>query len=426
MVRRLQNIVKGFGGDAFLALVSTASDSFYQWVMLIAISKFCGIDVLGHYLFATALFIPMFRGFSFSQREISAGNFTIEPNVIESFQIRIWSSAIAFILSIIILCSVERSSFILIILWTFIKYVDSIFDLVAGIYQRNKNYKRMALSSIMRNAILPLGTAGLMLGGVDPIWAFTAHGALISLILLFLDLPKMRAYAAAQCDPAAPVRTGAALRLPSRNQIKILWELAGPLTAALFIATLNIAAARLSGRILFQPEQVGLIGGFMQLGNIFMPLITGITQAALPRLGRAYAAKDVVQFGKISFALFLLAEACAAVILFLALLPARDEALRLFFNPAFAAAADLLFPVAIGAFVAYFNAAMGPVKMAQLQYKNEFVQNIVTLIVLMTATLTLGAWYGTAGLLWGVVLSQTFRSIWLYITIRSGMTSFKA
>ncbi|MES9851880.1 MAG: hypothetical protein ABW170_08620 [Candidatus Thiodiazotropha sp. L084R] len=209
--------------------------------------------------------------------------------------------------------------------------------------------------------------------------------------------------------------------LPTYKELSNYLKVSISITSAIFLASVNTSLPRIVSLIIFDPLSVGLLAGFVQIGNVFVPLLNGITQAAMPRLGRCFQFGKIDEFKKSAILLVIVSFTSACIVLLVSQSSLSDDFVKLILNETFASYNQYFTLVAASSFFAYFNAVMGPVKIAQLQYTSELIQNLVVFILLIICCFGLGNIFGLEGIFYSIIIAQAFRTFWLGFTILSGI-----
>lgn len=406
----LSRRLRGFGGKAALALVATVSNAFYQWLVLVSLAKFSSLETVGYYAIATAVFWPVFRVASLSLREITASNFSVNQDVLTSFQIRVWSSVAGAAVSMAILAALHPAAWPLFAMWTVLRFGESLFDCAAGLYQRRGHYGALAVSAVVRNVVMPGLLVGLLWSTRQPTAAFALYMLAPLIFFVAFDFGKMRAYA--RYDGEA-VRSFDWLKMPAKHQASSYLYLAAPITAAVFVSALNTSVPRLVGSVMLTPADVGIFGALTQLAYVFVPFLTGIVQASMPTLGKAFQSGQFKLFNAVALGLSGVSLVASAVIAVIFCTPAASRVIEMILSDSYADRVELFVPLTLMTIFSYFNVVMGPVSVSQLQYKSELIQNLAVLALGTLLCLICARHFGVVGIVYGATAAQAVRSLWL-------------
>ncbi|MET0065944.1 MAG: hypothetical protein ABW076_06330 [Candidatus Thiodiazotropha sp.] len=418
----MNNIKDNLGSDSILSIITTVSNAFYPWIVLITLSKYVGMEIVGIYAFAAAIFMPIFKASALSLKEITATNYTINSVIITSFKIRLWTSLIAYVISILfIITGVSDRYWPLILVLGIIRIVESLFDYSSGLYLREDNYKYMAISAFTRNVIFPLLMTCIIYLLQSPEIGFVCLMVCQLGFYITFEFKIIKQYSYVQDRKL--YATNEWFTVPTKREFLPYLKLSFPITSAIFIASVNASTPRIIGTAIFDAATVGLLAGFVQISNAFVPLLSGFTHALMPKLGRSYQTGSLQKFKKYVLLLFGISSACSLSLYIVSISEYSEKFLEILLNDVFAENIDYFKLIAISTAFSYFNCVMGPVKISQLQYKNELVQNSIVFILLVILCLVLGNIYGLVGIFYSIILSQAFRSIWLLVSINIGIVN---
>jgi O-antigen/teichoic acid export membrane protein len=405
--------------DILYSTAATLSNAFYPWIVIITLSKYVGVEIVGIYAFATAIFTPIFKASALSLREITATNYTVESIIVSSFRIRLWTSLIALVFSLIILLGSFDNYWDLLLVLAVLRVGESLFDYSAGLYLRNNNYKMLAFSAIVRNVFFPLIMTLVIYKTANPFYGFLALLIFQNIFFLIFEFMIISNYSQAQGENV--IKNIKWIMPPTRSEFVPYFKLSLPITSAIFIASVNASVPRIVSNTLFDSFSVGLLAGFVQISNAFVPFLNGVIHAAMPKLGKKYQHGDISGFNKLTLVLVVISLFCFVVIYGISVSNYSVVFLGFLLNETFAGYKDYFSLIAISTLFSYFNCVMGPVKIAQLQYKNELMQNIVVFLLLVSLCVGFGLKYGLIGIFYAIIISQAFRAAWLSITIIIGV-----
>jgi len=410
---------RALGKDAVLALIATGSNAAYQWIVLIALAKFSGVDAVGYYALATAVFLPVFRLGSLGQREVAAMNFKEKFDIVGHCRVRCWSSLISGLCCLGILGAAQSGQLVIFSIWSAIRIMEALFDFSAGVFQRHKHYGVLATSSVLRNLVSPLVTAGILASTGHLALAFTVQFTLHVGIFAALDSRRL-AQAAAEEDHAGD---GGVKHLvewvkpPDLRELLTRIGKSGELTVALFLAAINTSIPRFIAKGMFGANEVGLIGAMIQVSNTFIPVLTGAAQAAMPRLGMAYAGRNRSEYTRLSLILGAGAVTCALPLIAIAYSPYCSRFLELVLSEEFSKHQSLFQLAAIASVFSYLNVVLGPAALSQGAYRAELFRSGLSFIILVAGGFALGMNSGLKGILTAFVIAQAMRAVWLIVSV---------
>ena len=149
-------------GSKLLLILANFFYAFYQWLILILITRKLGLNSSGLYVFILAISAPVFLLLSFQFRNVIASKVNEDVNESLYFQFRLLAGVVATLLTILLLTifsgfSLTTNNLAIALLICFIKLSDSVVDLMYGFYQKEQSLDKLTLSLLAR------GIAGTLL-----------------------------------------------------------------------------------------------------------------------------------------------------------------------------------------------------------------------------------------------------------------------
>ncbi|MCC9661796.1 lipopolysaccharide biosynthesis protein [Pseudoalteromonas sp. MB41] len=175
-----------FTGSKLLLISANFLYAFYQWLVLIVITRKLGLNAAGLYAFILALSAPIFLLLSFQFRNVIASK--VKEAVEESlyFKFRFFAGVLATFLTIMVAClsnsyAPTMNNLAITLFICLIKLIDSIVDLKYGFYQREQSLDKLTLSLLIRGVV-----GSFLMAYIYFISELNLFGVLLSICLINL------------------------------------------------------------------------------------------------------------------------------------------------------------------------------------------------------------------------------------------------
>lgn len=256
--------------------------SLGQWAVGAAIAKLAGIEAMAAYGLALAIAGPIYFLTNMGFRSAVARDATHATPASDFWTARLWSivaaAAVMTAAAIVVGQSRGFDGVTAVLLFAAMRSVDCVFDLAYGLHQRDSASHRVARSLARRGVLAPFAcVVGIVVSGGE-LWAGLAGwAAALALLFVLAELKYFRGWLAA--EPA---------RLGGGAVIRRAW----PLGVGAACGALEIAIPRYFVEWRLEPEALGYFTAVFLISLAPVVAATAFGNAALPHLGRAYAAGD--------------------------------------------------------------------------------------------------------------------------------------
>ncbi|NMA32180.1 MAG: oligosaccharide flippase family protein [Candidatus Methanofastidiosa archaeon] len=302
-----------------------------QWGMLTVLVKWGNPDVVGKYAYALTIVTPVI---TFAMMQLKQVHIT---DVSEQFEFRDYLSTrigIVFLglltMNIIVwFGQYSLETKVVILVMSLAKWVDSISDIIRGIFQK---YERMSYASI---SLIIKGISGLAAVAI----LFHLTGSLVitlwgltlvwTLSLFFYDIPKGLAFLRQNWVPDSDIKS----IIPNFNFIKI-WKLiriSFPLGIVLGVGSLQTFLPRFFLEKYYGETLLGYFAAIsypLAVGNM---VIAALSQSALPRLSK-YFVENIQEYKRLFVKIMFLGLLIGIVFILLVIFFGK-QALVLLYRP---------------------------------------------------------------------------------------------
>nr|WP_272942213.1 oligosaccharide flippase family protein [Alkalibacillus haloalkaliphilus] len=249
-------------------------------------AKLGSAEMVGQYSLGLAITAPIFLFLSMKLRAVLAT--TIDESFINYFYVRLFSSILALFISILIgLISLEKELFIILVLISLVKLVESISDITYGKFQQMENFRIIALSKIARALSSILAFALFMFLFSDLVLSLTAQLVFWVIVLLFYDLSKI------------DLKSDLLRRKIYLGEVKTIVILSIPLGIAVSLDSLSVNIPRYFISYLEGEYKLGIYVGityFILIGQI---VVTALSQVLIPRFANLYRDNEFKQINSL-------------------------------------------------------------------------------------------------------------------------------
>lgn len=380
--------------DSIYNLIGNIIYALSQSIIIIILNKLGTPADVGSFTYAMAIVIPFFILAQGGLRSIISIDAKNDYSFDTYFNLRLICCLIA--LFIVIVININNEYLSTIILLAIFKFLDSIFDIYYGQYQRDGNFKNIYKSRLFRS--------------ISNILAFTftyyfTRNLLVSLIIysisalaiyIFSDFKKYK------------------INL-SKIRISILYNvfiISLPLAVSSFLISLNTNIPRL-----ILEDKVGIIilgafGSFIYLLNICQIVIQSICQVFSPRLARYNLENNRTAFNKNSYLLIVLICIISLLFVFFSIF-FQDLIFYLLFNPSFHEYKEIYEYIIYISPIIFLGVSLGNICTAQRLIKYQpYIFLLITIINLTSAYFTISL-YGIYGALFSLLLVSLLTCILL-------------
>jgi len=364
-----------------------------QWGVLVILAKFIGVSEIGKFALATAIVSPIV---SFSQLHLRSVQSTDARNLYsfaDYFGLRIIAVTGVLVVSIAIAVSVYGSSYIalVIVVVALIKIVESVSDIIFGLFQQNMRMDKIGTSMILK------GLLGLLLFGAV-IWSSRnmALGLLVVglswlAILIGYDLPQAQAFS--EIKPKF-----------HHQNMQSLTKLALPLGIVMGINILQVSIPKYFIAKHFGEDHLGYYAAVSYVMMASTLLMRSVGQAAIPRLAHFYL------YNRKAFILLLAKMLLIALTMGLGGLGLGSLLGKWFlafaYTPDYVQYFDVFMWLLLFALIFFLNSVLSYSMMAARIFKIQVLQNIIVTLVTVASCAYLVPRYELLGAAWAMLTAM--------------------
>ncbi|MES2176527.1 MAG: hypothetical protein V4550_01585 [Gemmatimonadota bacterium] len=405
----LINVAWAFGGNLIYAGC--------QWGMLIVLAKAGDPSFVGTYALALAIAAPVFNLSNLQLRGLQAADARGLYRFNEYLRLRILTNAGALIvLALTGAVNPEyRTVYLVLMLVTAAKLIESVSDVIFGLLQRNRNIRRIAISQAIK------GTASVVSLGIGMKLAHSLElGVLLVAlswlaVLLFFDIPSKRL--------VIPGGLLDNMRVGADRKLRREWSLAVFAFPIAMVLAINSVAVNVPRYYLADSVGVMETGYYSSIAYIAVAigvLTTAICTSILPSLADAFLTDKKLFLRYVSYALLVV----FAVTLVSGVVSYEYGGLilTLLYKPDYARYADVLVVTAISAGIANMGAILGTAVTAANSYWPQVATSLVFLGCAYAGCIILIPKYGVLGasLAYGAALVVQLLAVaanlaWLFV-----------
>lgn len=374
-----------------------------QWLLLIVLAKFIGVEAVGQFALGLAVAAPIFAFASLRLRAVQA----IDTHANYAFGtylgFTIAASLVALsVVALIVSATWRTRTGIVILVVALVKGLEMISDVIQGLMQKHEDFRSIALSQFVKGVT---GAAGVTLGAVavDTILPAVAGLVLARLAsLLGYDLPAARRLLGSQNNP----KEGLQPRFVY-SEIRSLFVLAFPIGIVIAMNTLQLSLPRFAIARFLDEAAVGYYSAIAYVVVAVGMVVNAMGQAVLPRLARSFRAQPGAYLRLLSKVAALAAGVGIGGVFVAACW--GSEILTVLYTPDFAHYGHLFTWIMIGGALSFVGAIAGVgVTAARSFVSQALVAGVVTTIVFAACYLLVPR-YGLNGAAVGVAIGYAVK-----------------
>jgi O-antigen/teichoic acid export membrane protein len=379
-----------------------------QWAMLMALAKLCRPEQVGLFALGLATTAPILMLTNLQLRAVQATDARDEHPFAEYLALRLLGTALALLVAIVVAFAVGRDplGIAVIIAVAVAKGVESISDIVYGLFQSRESLDLMATSMLIKGPLSLAALACLVWLSRDVLLGTLGLVAAWTLVLFAYDLP-LAAKVLGGWKFLRPVfRAGTSLRL---------LRTALPLGLVMMIVSLTNNVPRYFVERDLGARDLGFFAALSAVTAAGVTVVGALGQSATPRMARLFANGDRAGFVRLVLRLAgvggLLALAGVAVAAL-----AGEPLLRLIYTAEYASHARTFLVINLAAGIGYVASFLGYAITAARQFVAQ-----TPLSLAVGASTALSAWWlvprlGIVGAAWATgcgMAVQLLGEIWI-------------
>lgn len=326
------------------AIVGNISYAVSQWLMLVAIIKFGSTEMAGQFGYALAVTAPIFLLTNLQLRTLIATDYSSEVSDNEYFTIRIITSCFAVFLCAIVFLYHDWTIWFIIIIVALNKLIESLSDLLYGVFQKKELMRYVALSLIVRGVGSTIALSAILYYTKELKIALLGMVLIWFLVLIFYDLAKVRPKLNA--------------RWTSWKTWKMIFRSGIPLGFVLMLVSLIENIPRYFIEYYHNEAILGVFTGMVYIRVAGGTIVNGLGQAWSHQIARYHQERNLVRMGR----LFKKLMAAASLVGILGVLLAAflgERLLTFIYNPEFAIYSREFFIIMVSGVFSYLASLIG-------------------------------------------------------------------
>ena len=389
-------------------VVGYASIAAAQWLFVVIVVKFLGVQALGHYALALAIVSPIFMFTNLSLRSIQATDVDDKFLFLEFLSFRLLTSLLAIVLvgGLLFLVNYNTTVVQILILLTMLKLAEGLSDVCYGVYQRQEQMSFIGKSLLIRSCLLVVGTVAIGWYSNSLVWMVAGTVFLYFAIAFFYDLPRIVG----------------GLRQQWRG-VKVLLDvffkllvITLPLGITVCVNVLYQSIPRILVEDLIGPAELGVFSGISYFAVIGATVVNALGQGATPKLARL-AKEDVRGFMELITRLSSLVV-CIGIAGVVFAWMFSDSFLSLVYSEEFLQRRQLFVLLMFVALVTYLSGVLGCGLTALQEFRWQAYISAICLIVLCISSYPLISVFGVIGAAAALCLAYLTKVGMEYLTLR--------
>ena len=370
-----------------------------QWGVLVAFARLGTPESLGRFALGLAISAPVVQFLSLQLRAVLATDAVGEHSFRDYFALRILTSLLALPVIAIVVAAAGygREAALVILVVGAAKVVESLGDIIHGLFQQRERMEKIALSRSMKGVLSLAAVVVAMALTGDVLLAAAAMGAAWAVALMLYDLPcASRLLRALPGDGLGPRW--------DRSRQKRLVRTALPLGVVMLLVSLHANIPRYFLETHRGEEALGI---FAALGYVVVAgnqVAIALWQAATPRLSRRLAAADFAGFRLLIGKLVLVAVGLGLAGLLVAVV-AGGPLLELIYGATYAEYSSLFTILMAAAGAMYLSSLFGHALTAAREFDIQLPLSLVFALVTLGLCVWLIPTFGLEGAGWSVLVA---------------------
>jgi O-antigen/teichoic acid export membrane protein len=267
-------------------LVANLVYAFSQWFIISLIAKLGTVEMVGRYSIALAVTAPIFLLSNMNLRSMQATDVKNNYSFINYFVTRIVTSTVALfsILFILLISNFNNGTKLIILLLSISRFLESICDVVYGLYQQNERMDFQAISKIIQSFLAILLFTFSMLVSKSLELSVLMYSLTFLIIIVFYDRIKILELTNVNIlQELSNIRT-----IFNVSVVKKLIIIGFPLGISSAIDTLNANIPRYALQYFFNEESVGYFSSIAFIMTTGSTVINAMAHSAIPSLAKNY------------------------------------------------------------------------------------------------------------------------------------------
>jgi O-antigen/teichoic acid export membrane protein len=382
-----------------------------QWALIVILAKQTSPEAVGQFAFALALTTPVMLFASLKLRSAQATDQRHEYKFSEYWSLRLLTTFMALLVILFLgFASHPGQGMIWVIsLVGFAKGIESLSDILYGLFQKHERMDLIARSMILRGVV----TIGIAFGVLFVTTSVVAIAACLlvswTLVMVGYDLPRARKIAMAVGDSFQLLPTWANPRLGQLIYLTL------PLGASIAIGCLYLNIPRLVIENRLGVHELGIFSAlayFMLFGGM---IFTALGHSVVPRLARYFVEGNYSGFRRIFFKLIGIGVILGLVGVIVAIL-FGEALIGLFYTNQYAKYSWLLVLLMVASLIEMtFGSIAGAVNAMRI-FRVQIVISSVSALVILGSSLSLVGSAGLSGVAMAMIITKGVEAL-MYVVV---------
>jgi O-antigen/teichoic acid export membrane protein len=377
-----------------------------QWGIIVLLAKMCSPEVVGNFSYALALTAPiiLFSNLRLMSAQATDQNYDFCFGHYMATRILTTILAIIVILILALFFHENLAIFKAILIIGIAKGIESISDIIHGLFQQEERMDRISKSLIMRG-LISLFSVGFLLFYSGELF-IALFGLLFSLlfVLFAYDMPQAR------------------ILLKNRSKeesLKPVWDF--KYLRSLVLLTLPLGGSMALGSLYtnlpryFVEHQLGLyqlglfsaLAYFMVAGNT---VVNAISQSVTPRLAHLYALKEFKSFKVLLFKLVAIGIVLGLSGIIIVSIFGK-EILEIFYTVDYSSRSDIFLWLMVASGVTYSYLFLGSAINAIRLFRLQLIISFISVLLLFVLCFVFIGPFGLMGVVFAVIFVKVIEAI---------------
>lgn len=349
-------------GNLFYSLAGAIAYVFGQWLILISITQFLGLEVAGVYAIALGIVVPVNMVFNFGIRQVTVTH--ENENIKELINYLLLSQLIGFSFVVIFCFFYNLELLILVSVLYMLKIVESIYEYIYGLRQRVHKHLIIAKSRLFRSLIGSLSFFCFL---------YIFRDLKISVLLLFIvNLSFLLFY-----DKVIELFRSTLL---FNSAYEIFFKVGFPLAITAGLLSFKSVLPRFLIESEFNYSEVGIFVSFLYLLNAGNIVVQSLAQVYVPIISNNFNTNKVDIVKKTFFKGFNIVFLFSTIAVLLIILIGQPIA-ALLFSPEIKISKMELYAYSLIAFLTYISSYLGYCCSAVRDFKFQPFMFLILLIL---------------------------------------------
>lgn len=392
------------------SLAGNVTYSACQWLMLVVLAKLGSPEIVGRFALGFAVTAPVVMLANLQLRIVLATDAKQEYVFGDYLGLRLLTSVMALlvIIGIAAFSGYPMETMLVVIAIGVAKTFESISDVLFGYVQLHEQMDRIAISGIIKGIASTAALTALFYFTKSVFWGSVGLAAVWGIVLLTYDArcPKIIAKLLKETHNSEVKLSDLRPRWDKKTLYKLA-KVSFPLGIVMMLISLNTNIPRYVVERFLGERNLGIFAAMTYLMVAGTTVISALSQSAVPRLAKYYAARDVAAFRGLMAKLMALGLVIGGATVAVVLIAGR-WILTTFYGPEYAAHLPVFIWIAVASAVFFVQWFLGNGMTAARCFKVQVPLLAATSAVTAVSAFLLIPKYGLLGSAWTLVLANIF------------------